>query len=90
VNAPAAESDLRTTGEEAFLAALGAEDGDPAAAGEQGEDADDEKSRSRLWAVVLGIVAAGLLLESMLANRVLLGARRSVETGAVTADGSEG
>jgi len=91
VNAPAAESDLRSPGEEFFLAALGAADGAAvAASGDEGPDADDEETRSRLWAVVLGIVAAMLLLESMLANRVLMSARRSAETGAATADGSEG
>jgi len=91
VNAPAAESDLRTPGEGAFLVALGTDDGAAIAASDGQEDnADDEKTRSRLWAVVLAVVAAMLLLESMLANRVLLGARRSAETGAVTADGSEG
>ena len=89
VNAPAAEGDLRTPGEGALLAALGTDAGTAAAARERGANAHDGKARSRLWAVVLAIVAAMLLLESMLANRVLLGARRSQETRATTADGNE-
>ncbi|MHC5056125.1 MAG: BatA domain-containing protein [Planctomycetota bacterium] len=82
VNAPAVESDLRTDGEEAFLAALGTERPAAAAARARRQGADDDAARSRLWAVVLALVAGMLLLESMLANRVLLGARSGEPAGA--------
>jgi len=88
-NAPAAESDLRTAGEGALLAALGSPtEEDPARPAGKRKD-DDETARSRLWAIVLGVVAALLLLESMLANRVILGARRPAAsgTGGVEAEG---
>jgi hypothetical protein len=75
VNAPAAESDLRTPGEETFLSALGSERPAVAGARVRRRAAEDEAARSRLWAIVLGLVAVMLLVESMLANRVLLGAR---------------
>jgi len=75
VNAPAAESDLRTPGEEPFLAALGSERPAGAAARARRQAGEDEATRSRLWAIILGLVAMMLLVESMLANRVLLGSR---------------
>ena len=75
VNAPAAESDLRTPGEETFLSALGSERPAASAARARRQAAEDEAARSRLWAIILGLVAVMLLVESMLANRVLLGAR---------------
>ncbi|MHC4250634.1 MAG: BatA domain-containing protein [Planctomycetota bacterium] len=82
VNAPAAESDLRTPGEGALLAALGTERPAATAARAGRPGADDDAARSRLWAVVLALVAGMLLLESMLANRVLLGARSAEPAGA--------
>ena len=75
VNAPAAESDLRTAGEGAFLAVLGTGRPATAAARARLPGEEDEGARSSLWAIVLGLVAGMLLLESMLANRVLLGAQ---------------
>jgi hypothetical protein len=79
VNVPPAESDLRSGGEAGFLDAL-ADDQDPEKVAARASVLSGEGARepSKLWAVCLAVMAAALVIESLVANRVLL------ETGAET------
>ncbi len=77
-NVSPAESDLRTGARGKLLAALGSTANDSAGVASRSIDSIKMKhdgGRSAIWAVLLGLVGCILLVESLLAGRVLLGAR---------------
>jgi hypothetical protein len=75
-NTPAAESDLRSTGPEGFLKALGTAAGSRVTKRTARTKAPERRS-STLWALLLALAVVVMLAESMLANRFLLDTRSS-------------
>jgi hypothetical protein len=82
------ESDLRSSGPEPFLAALGTAAGERRTTNVARADAET-KQDSSIWALLLLALMIVLVVESLLANRILLDARGGESVKEVAGSGAE-